>query len=353
MPKDWTRPGGMDSLANPYTLITARVSTLWAIRMKQNVLGTIEHLRELSSSLISLRAGILDLHEINLAELRALQILGPATSEGDSNPSLCGRASSKKSIDAPMSEKYFPSRPWSPSLLLGENAISSSQLLDSLLKLRLLQSFGWLKVEFPDLKNNMIGAKVFVSKLREGLYDQEDLNPTRAKEIEGELLEALEHVNLTSVELGKLTYLHQFLFTAHRIVLDRQWSDLEGSVIGLKSSVVKTLDLMGVEIKSFNSEEFEDDWKSTFAGFDDVVEKIEDVCSQVRPMISITNDSHISLNGVTVPVKYVCQDKKAFLIRTPCDRPWVSSKIEGGRPLIRLLNGARMIEVIPYSQLHR
>lgn len=353
---DWTAPDGFDSLTNPYTLIVARVSTLRALQMKKSIFGIVNSLKDLQVSLLSLRAGVLDLHSISHEELQLLKIIGPNNGSIEPHFESCNTKSLIPYLSEKDKNKYFRTEVWSPSMLLGDHAIKSNEVLESLLKLRLLQSLGWIHTEFPDLKYNLMGVRVFISKLKEGLYDQDDLSLQRANEIEAELEKAVQSVQLTNNEISQIQYLNEFLFTANKITLDLNWSDLQEEVKEkareAKDKLNRSLEFFGVEMESFDVSSFEIKWKESFDNFNDAIKKVEEICSNINPLYSETKDTMFKLGNEILSLKYVCFDKRTFLIRPPCDQAWVSAKIDKGHPLIRILNGSRMIEVIPYSELH-
>ena len=68
----WTRPGNFDSPTNPFQILEAKVSTAWTLRFKLNLQAFLKKIVTLQETLLGMRAGMMDLHDVTFGELKIL-----------------------------------------------------------------------------------------------------------------------------------------------------------------------------------------------------------------------------------------------------------------------------------------
>jgi hypothetical protein len=347
----WTKPENFDSPANPYSLITARVSTMWAIRVKENILGLVSELSEMRKSLLVLRAGILDFHDLNFNDFEFLGIIAQGDLSSEYAQKCSGGRSVHAGIDYSRYNKYFGLQNWNSNMVLSDHALPAAQLLQQLLKVKLIQSLAWLEQGFPDVKNNIVGARVFIQKLREELYDSEDLSRERAFALQNELAEAIEKSSFTGVEAQKIQYLLKFLSSAHHISFEQQWAAAAQEFEKRQYQILKMLNLLGVEV-AFDPQEFENTWKKSSQVFEDQVEDYQDECEDVVATYAGTTKKPFTIGDESFMVNFICSGKEVYFLRLPCDNTQgLSIMTRNNRPMIRPLYNSRFVELIPFSRL--
>lgn len=353
---DWTNSENMNSPSNPYSLITARVSTMWVIRVRENIISLVKDLTEMRKSLLVLRAGILDFANLSASELNLLNLVDKSNTDGSdlSQEMQCSGNYSKinPSINYQKYEKYFGNLNWSSAMVSSEYALPASRLIEQLLKLKLIQGLAWLEQGFPDIKNNIVGAKVFMQKLREQLYDTEDLSYERAQQLQTELIEAIQYSSFSGDEIKKIDYLIFFLASAHKISFERSWNEATHLFSQRQLQVMRLLNNLGVDIQ-FNQKNFEEYWANEMDDFENQVEDYQDSCEDMPGTISSVTAAPLKIDGESYSVNYVCSGRQVYFIRLPCGASnSISLMTRNKTPRVRPIYNGRFVELVPYSKLH-
>jgi hypothetical protein len=352
---DWTKPENINSPANPYSLITARVSTMWVIRVRENIISLVNELTEMRRSLLVLRAGILDFAELSDNEFALINLvekneMNPGDSLGGSHCSV--PRNRNPNINYSKFQKYFGISNWNNSMVSSDQALPSGQLLEQLIKLKLIQGLAWLEQGFPDIKNNIIGAKVFAQKLREQLYDTEDLTPERAQQLQIELSEAIQYSTFSGDEVKKIDHLIFFLASAHQISFERSWSIAASEFSQRQTQMIRLLNSLGVEV-NFDKSAFEKHWEKEMEDFEEQIEEYQDQCKDMPATLSSAMAAPIKIDGSPIRVSYVCSGRQIYLLRLPCgNSETLSIMTRNGSPRVRPIYNGRFVELVPYSTLH-
>ncbi|MCM2322457.1 MAG: hypothetical protein NDJ90_04265 [Oligoflexia bacterium] len=362
---DWARPGGFDLPSNPFNVLTLRITTAWALRFRQNVELFHSDLREINEPLRTLRFGILDLHDLSLGERKLIGVNygdSPWVNQPETlDPKL------KADLDSiPLDlSRYFEIARWRPEAAGAEgSAIEGAVVARNLVRLRTLKATAWLDQSFPTLKSTSLGIRSFLQRLREGLFNADEMPAERAKELEAELVAAWNINGLSANELVRLRQLLADLSAMHRVAEEAQWASI-GSLLQQKIRfVLEALDALGVsaEVSSRSLEQAE---LAERAAFLEELKPYQLKCDGTGERRSfwpfgrepVVHDDYrlggfwptkgpFHIGEHKFPLTIVCFRGALHLVRQPGDYlNSMTTLVRDGAPEARIFNGARPVRL--------
>lgn len=347
---EWTKPGQFDSPTNPYAVLSALVTTSQILRFRDNLNKNINKLKDTSESLFTLRAGILDLHDLTLGEMKLLGVHFLESNQSSLSPNLPPEILSDMEQLPSRLKSYFQITKWEPGLTSSDNTISGHEFIQQLLRLRLLKGLAWFDEMFPNVKSNILSMKITLQKLHDGLYDKEELGPERASELQEELVQAIEYSALTADEITNLTMITELMFNMHQVSSELKWQEAMEQFSRKASQSLRILESFGLPKSKFEKT-FQSNLSKELQSFASQLVPFIAECRGVFGMIPMTLGRKFSIAGSSFPLSAICYKTQLYLIRQPGDiTGTISSMVRGGRLLSRLASGSRFIELVPFEQ---
>lgn len=336
-----TNTRNLESQASRFSLIAARVSTLWVIRVKENISMLIKDLINLKKSLVILKAGILDFQNLNASELGILGLIDSETQIPNYNSSCSSSYQLRGWIDYDKYTNYFPL-----DQNFNSDEIPSSVLIERLLKIRLFQALSWIDQSLPLVESHTIGAKAFIEKLNLGLYDKEDLDNNRAIELKNTLINELKTIGFINDELDEAKFLIDFLGNASKLSNEHQWQQASGYFEKRLPNIYSWLFHLGYNIQN-NVNEKVVSWDKDIENIYSNLKNVKKECSKTNALLSLGINGPYELAGDQISFFAVCAKKATYLVRESCG---VSSNLflrtnSYGNPILRLFNLSKPFEL--------
>lgn len=347
---EWTQPGKFESPTNPYVILTAKLSTAWVLRFRNSVRGVIEDLKDINSSLIVLKAGVLDLHNLSFGELKLLG-LHAAAADPSVLPDELSSEFKKDLTDLPLTfQSYLQKTNWSPVASSGA-VIEQRSLTQSLIRLRLLKALYWLDQSFPIAKENMTSTKVLMTKLHEGFYDQEDISPERARQLENELVEALKFASSAGTNMREMDYLLGELSIIYQVAQSEQWTAVSTEVNQKMRNAHILLTNLGFE-SPFSAAKFGKQLEEQINQFKDQLAAAYKSCAKIDAMQFFPGGPRFNIGDVNFPLTAICYQKKLYGFRQPGDYTRAATTmVKNGVPESRIFIGAKPMRLTPIIEI--
>lgn len=353
---DCVKPGMSNSPVCPYSIIGARISTLQIVKFRENLNLMLTNLRSTAATLYTLRAGILDLSDLNMGDLKFLGVFFDQTTADQVRISydIYGRTNNfiKDISDLPSLVRIHSKiTPFDLNLTRSDNMIAGDLLIQELLKLRILRGITWLDDVFPNLRLDILGMKMTIEKLRTRLYSTTELTKERALELENELVENLETATLTPTEISKITALFDILSEMHSTSVDFEWKEIANALQTKATSAKSSLEKLGFK-DQFVMKDFKADLFETLKSFRAQIEKDVKSCRPIGPAVPLYLEGPYQIKTEKFPLTAVCYRGQLHLIRQPLDtKTSVSLMVRSERLAVRLFSTGRMIQILPFEYL--
>lgn len=343
---EWTKPGKFDSPTNPYNTLMARLTLGWAIRFKVNFNAYNAQLLAMTESLYTQHAGILDLHDVTVGELKALNIL-----YSNANPTQIHPLLQLNSNDLdPRLTKYFQTIQLESNNNIDNDFIDAQDISLSLIKLRLLKSLIWLDDVFPQTKNDLIGAKNFVHQLSSGLYDHEELDDKRAQEITNELQAAIKSADLTNIQLSQTQILMTSLSSIGAFAEIYTNAELTREFINKIQSAQRVLENLNVQplwLDGNGPASFRKEIEKNITQFYSSIDNYSRTCSN-SSLTMFFRLSRVQLSQYSFPLSMVCMNRELALVRQPGDyTDSFVTQVSAGQTFSKILSQSRKIKMRP------
>lgn len=354
----------MDDLSlptSPYQILTAKITTAWIYRFKENINLVNDYFHEQNSSLLLLTTGVLDLHDVNQGELKLIGVQWEESKFQNIDDEVA--ESVKRDLDLIPEEikNYFDLYRWTPAVLEDhkENGfISAEAVTTNLLRLKLLKLSVWFDNNFEAWKHSLIGAKTFVEKLRSGItVNPEEIDEKRSQELEDELIEILKTGDITKDEIVNLEDMLKSLLTLYKAAEDIKWAEVSRTTLEKIRFIERVLEGIGV----YGS-------KEEFEARDDLKEEKEKFLSQLSPYLRDckrkndfynykgvgqfdTNEAFL-VNAQKFKLMLTCNDGELYAVRQPGDftRYMTLSFSSDKRLSAKIFKGSRKIILSPVKQ---
>lgn len=359
-PAEWVPPRHLNSPASPYQVLSARLTTAWVLRFRENVSSTVRHLKNMNESLFAMRAGILDLHDITLGELKLLGIHYEDTG-ADVLPAEIPQDLHRDSNELPPSfQRYFETTK-RPMNATDSESLEGLDVARNLTLLRLLKGLTWLDESLPPARNNLVAIKVFLQQIHEGLYDEDEISRARAAELENELLAALKTAALTPAELDDAVFLAEALVNMYAIAQEQRWAPVAEQFFSKARMAAMILENLGINHET-DIAGIQGRINQAVVNFRRQLETHQRRCQQYRQTLILTPTERFTLGAYQIPLTIVCASSTAgadrephmelHMIRQPGDyQRSMVTMIFNGRPQSRIFMGARPVRLYPLQGL--
>lgn len=351
----------MDDLSlptSPYQILTAKITTAWIYRFKENIELVNRYFSGQNSSLLALSTGVLDLHDVNQGELKLIGVQWEESKFQNIDEEVAD--SVKKDLDLIPEEikSYFDLYHWTPSVLEDHkdaSFISAQAVTTNLLRLKLLKLSVWFDNNFEAWKHSLIGAKTFVEKLRSGIsVNPEEIDERRSRELEDELIQVLKKGDMSRDEIVNLEDMLKSLLTLYKVSEDIKWAEVSRVTLEKIRFIERVLEGMGV----YGS-------KDDIEAKDEMNEQKERFISQLNPYVKYckSNDEFYNFKGVgqfksntnfvahgeSFKLMLTCHDGELYAVRQPGDftRYMTLSFAKDKRLAAKIFKGSRKIILSP------
>lgn len=354
----WARPGGFTNQLHPYQILTARLTTAWVLRFRRNLELIHNEIKDLSEPLVNMHLGILDLSDVSNGERELIGIKYKNRSDGApvSLPSelQIGINEIPNEIKDHFERVEYRLDPSS----YRSNPIRKSEVLENLVKLRLLKSLVWIDKSFLNWEATLVQSFNFLELLQTGRYDQSQLSRERAEELENELKVGLSLSQGSRDELELTIHLLITLGDLYRIADESEWSSLYSALLRKRNSIITSLEQFAI-YNNISREEFSSMLDEEKRKFDRMIARstYQDSCDRDwrrnrRNKASITfyssGSQMFEVRGRRFPLSMICNQKKLHLVRQPGDSTRSMTSLYEMRNgmegvTIRVFNGTRAI----------
>jgi hypothetical protein len=358
---EWLQPRHLKSPASPYQVLSARLTTAWVLRFRENVSSTVRYLKNMNESLFAMRAGILDLHDIALGELKLLGIHYEDTG-ADILPSEISQDLHRDLNELPSSfQRYFETTK-RPMNATDSEALEGLDVARNLTLLRLLKGLAWLDESFPSARNNLVAIKVFLQQIHDGLYDADEISRGRAAELENELLTALKAATLTPAELDDAVFLAEALVNMYAIAQEQRWEPVAEQFLSKARMASRIIEDLGIN-HGTDIVDIQARINQAVVNFRRQLETLQRHCQQYRQTLILTPTERFTLGAYQIPLTIVCASSTAgadreprmelHMIRQPGDyQRSMTTMTFNGRPQSRIFTGARPVRLYPLQTLN-
>jgi len=255
--QSWAESNGFDFPSNPYQLITARLTTASTLKIKRNLKHISKVLQKNVGQLQTSKAGVLDLSDTSAGELKLLGIQWKKSRFQHIDATADSRAHVELDMVPEEIKKHFELINWTKDVHIkdqGRTFIEGELVSQNLVKLRLLKISLWLEANFQGWRDTIVGARVFLEKLRSEVnYDTRDLTEDRVFELEETLISVLEASNLDYDTVYELQVLLEELAQVYHVADSKNWSELASKSFKQFDAVRRALERVGISgSKSLN-----------------------------------------------------------------------------------------------------
>jgi hypothetical protein len=325
---DWTSAGQLNSPLNPYSIITAKLSSYWIVRLKQQMHLIVDQLIKIKSVLLSLRSGVYDFSNLSADELKYLGLISPNSEV----PNNCGNdVNYLRPLNPAISNysKFLPLQHWSSDSVNSTQALQASKTVELLIAMELFHGLSWLDSDFSNLKTNSMASRVLIEKLNNKSDGYNDLSQIRVKELLGEIREGLEYVGKNaSLNLNEINVLYDFVIAGQNITneagqnksFERDWRPAQQLFNSKRKDVNSILELMGFEPQNFNAEDSMARWRDSEDEFKESVKsQISSQC-EAKGFGGLFNGSiPMQFHSETMKINYACNKSQPYLFHMPCN----------------------------------
>ncbi len=246
----WSQSNGFEFPTNPYQLITARLTTASTLKIKRNLKHISTILHKNVGNLQTSKAGVLDLSDTSAGELKLLGIQWKKSRFQHIDATADARAHVELDMVPNEIKKHFELINWTSDVHTtdqGRTYIEGDLVSQNLLKLRLLKISLWLDANFQGWKDSIVGARVFLEKLRSEVnYDVRDLTQDRVLELEETLIAVLEASNSDYDTVFELQVLLEELAKVYHVADSKKWTELASKSFKQFDAVRRALERVGI-----------------------------------------------------------------------------------------------------------
>jgi hypothetical protein len=338
---DWAQPGQFDLPSNPFQLLTARITTATALLFRSNFEQLLQELKDIAEPLTTMRAGVLDLHDISFGEL---QLLGVhyRSSRFQSLPRELEESLKADWAEIPVSVSGQFSIPEFQSTKSAQpDPIRGEEVLSKLLNLRLIKAGLWVDQAIPRLRGSVQGSRVYLERLQAGDYlkqpselEHDDavdsIQPERRNQLIRELLSGLQEVSSFYSELEKAEELFKQLRTLEVIAeefkrtqpQERESIDTTLQLFQSKANSVK-LFLNNSRVSKAGGPAT-DEISKILSDFDKQLQGRRRICQERRfrdplEMQLFAGDGPFQMGSFRFRTMSLCQNRQLYMVRMPGD----------------------------------
>lgn len=369
---EYARPGGFDSPANPYTILTARMSTAWVLRFKETIKVAASRFIEMNPSLINLYLGVIDSSNLSVEEQKLAGIrFEKSLHESFEDP--CG-APDKPSLPDSI-QALFPKIDGSldliksPSVSADGYILPGAQIMKNLLRLKLVTTLVWIKESFPTYHSTITASMTFLRKLRTGNYDSQRITKERAEELQSEVLAALENSKSTRTEVDMSEVLFDHLSLVYEIAQDErgyndEWAQLANETLESLRNFGDVMETLRV-YRQKSRDDIKNSLQEVQESFNKQISGVVKACRSESSSPGLINFSRETPAIQLLPhypafhLQAVCMEKTLYLVRrhTSCSSGSSRGKMttltdqKNGQffPYSFIFQGARPVALIPYT----
>lgn len=351
---DWAQSDGFDLPSNPFQVLTVRLTTAWALRFRQNIDLFVQDVQEINKPLQTMRWGILDLSDTTVGERKLIGV-NYENSPWASQPK---RVNPKLALDLdaiPVDiAKYFALAKWNPETVASSEAIDGKVVAQNLVRLRTVKATAWLDHTFPRVRSTMLGMRSFLQRLRDGIYNADELSAERAKELEQELILSMKQSSEGVNDLILMRELLSELHLLYQAAQDSQWVGVASLLQEKIRFVVQSLDFMGVQatvtVKDLQ-EKIKKDGQAFYTQLETPAKRCQDLSKNDRYRIGgFWPETGFSIGSIQFPLSMICYYGKLYLVRQPDDfTDFMTTQIRNGAPEARIFHGSRPVRLNPVN----
>jgi hypothetical protein len=369
----WTKPGNFDSPTNPFQIVEAKVSTAWTIRFKINLQAFLTKIQKIQESLLGMRAGMMDLHDVTFGELKLLgmqpemvEVNGSwVENTGQSiidiaktfeNPECTQnflnqlRSHDSSQIDEFVS--YFNELKWSPTTREQLTSVPQREVMMNLYRLNLLKAVRWLRLEMPQAQENIMGIKTVLGKLHTGQYETNEISPARAKELSDELRSYLQAAAMSGDEFKRFESLMTAVSQMYYMALQEKWQPVAEEFYKRIRGSRRFLEDIGYESK-ISFADIEKNMNSDVENFRKQIRTEFQSCSNENIQF-YSSRTLFNLGHYQMKVTGICYNKILYIFRQPCDyNRSASTTVPNGKPESKIFYGGRKIILEPFDTFGR
>lgn len=193
---EWTEPGKYGLPTNPYQLITSIPTTAWVLGYKQRLQNIEADLRKLMEPIIHWRMGILDLHDLSVADWRRVGIWYQSNPAEVANPQKDPQVDAclqRLNQDALVSQetyaRYFNPVEWSSDPGASVRSVRADDIMKNLVRHRMIRALMLLKQLYPILRRDLLALRLIDQKLmtRKFLKDHGDFTAEKIQDLRREI----------------------------------------------------------------------------------------------------------------------------------------------------------------------
>lgn len=347
LPK-WAQPGQLETSVNPYTILTAKLSTAWVLRFKQSAATLAQDIRNIGEPILLMKAGILDLHDITFGELKLLGIQSKNSDSTELPHLLDSNLRVDLSIEDLAFSKYLGLSDWRPTDFSSRGVIAQPDLQSSLYRLRLLKLLSWLELKFPIAAENVSSVKILKNQILDGVYDHDELSKDRIQELNTELDNVTKVAAFTNTDLTQINYLMKVVGGLYTLTKTSDWSSISLRYEKRIRSAMRLLERNGY-IANFNSVDFEKNYAEQLLTFKKSIQEEYSFCRDSDEMQFVPSPKKFEFMGFIFPLTTICHNKNIYIFRRPGDlNESATTFIVNGRPESRIFFGSRPVRLDPF-----
>ena len=365
----FAQPGGLDNPDNPYmAILSARLTTAWILRFRSNVDQFAGRLTLDNETLMSLYAGIIDLHDFDEADLRLVGVKYMGSRFDLSNYHQRSQGVyewTPDQVKIPEDLKpYFELVKWQPSAaLMGRSkgsaqhgALLGQELMGNLVRLKMLKTYKWLRAMFPVYHMTLVRSLGFLSKLQEGQFSQNEISSDRAKELKAEILTILNEASGSRDMLAKMKVLLSSLGLVYHVAKNQRWSYISDSTLKQIETLGQALEVLRI----YRKVSIADIQKSIDQDLETLNSSLKQPMKQCKEMGSSKYEikgiftGNVQMGVYGFPLTAICLNQELYLVRRPHDNvstlpttlvlPFAGKTL----PVTNVEVGARPIVLVPY-----
>lgn len=344
---DWTKPGQFDSPTNPYTVLTAKISTSTLLQFKLTLKDLLAGLKHSQEALLLMQAGILPLHNLNLGELKLLGLQRSNAPLSVVPDAVDDKVKTAFVENREVLSNLFAEQAWSPESLQDYNSIPQRELMKYLYQLHLAKSVFWLRTKFPIMKKNLVTLKVFGHKLNEKFYDSGDLTDERAAELKNEIQSMLNDSFMSAADLATIRDLTQELGLLYKVSAENKWNELAGEFMSYVENAKDSMMAIGVpnnvtlkSLTGLSAALVADLKKQILAEYP--------TCATSPYLMNLTTNKKFNMGGLIFRVTTICNNRQYYVLRQPGDHiGTVRAVVQDGRPNLSVFFESKPIALEP------
>jgi hypothetical protein len=309
---------------------------------RSNFENLLLQIKDISEPLVTMKSGVLDLHDLSFGELKLLGI-HYRTSRYQSVPRSIEESLQADLVALPEGLlESFEVPEWDESKLGQPDPIRGEEVLAKLLKLRVIKAGLWVEQAFPRLRGSVEGTRIFLERLQTGDYVKQpsaiNSDPTldtisdqRRQSLISELLIALEESSAFYNQLQRtqelMDQLRLMSTIANELKLqsDPQQTRLDTAMSQFRTQADGVLKFLGdSRVRGEAQRESRDALVGYQIQLAKQFEKRNRVCQERRfrdpgELQLFAGDGPFEVAGSRFTTMSLCQNRRMFAVRLPGD----------------------------------